>query len=180
MKPEAWIRDILSVNIPIVIDPYRIVTIAFFLKGQFTGRYGSLGPSKSTSASAPVLTSIRGCLMLASRPESPSRSLAMSECKRWPACGFLLASGFICDTSLGGIVIGSCVCSSLPCLKPRQECTLSSSDTSLTATLTKDFEIISGLRIEDQVNKTRKSSTRVRFRPDDQKHTVEPLARSSC
>lgn len=47
---------------PIVVKAYRNVVTSFFLKSQFSGKYGSSGPSKSTITSDPVRTCARGCV----------------------------------------------------------------------------------------------------------------------
>lgn len=45
-----------------VVSPYIIVVSTFFFVGQFIGRYGSSGPSKSTSTSAAVCWWASGCV----------------------------------------------------------------------------------------------------------------------
>ena len=44
-----------------VVRPYSAVVTTFFLAVQFSGRYGSSGPSKSTSTSGAVFWWVKGC-----------------------------------------------------------------------------------------------------------------------
>lgn len=117
-----------SDHIPIVVNPYRTVVTAFFLNPQFSGLYGSSGPSKSTIYSGLVFVCDSGCVNFAVWPGSRLRIRDTTDCARCSKTDSPDAA-VLCFSSLFGAssMVSPCDPDSMSSVELREECSCSSS-----------------------------------------------------